>query len=141
MNELNMLDILLKVSVMGMGWAAVAYLFVSRGNEVSRIRKEYEERIKSMREQLSELKERIKELKEQHREELRKYAKVNKMLLELRNAMDSGAVKLACPKHPDAEVTVLADGTIVCSRGHRVWPPERGKEEVKVEEVEEVEEE
>ena len=138
MNELSlMLDTLLKISVMGVGWAAVAYLFMNRSSEVSRIRREYEERIKALKEQLSEYRDRIEELKRVHKEELRKFSKVNKMLLELRKAIEEDAVKVTCPRHPDSEVTILADGTIVCSKGHRLWPPEKEEAGIEVEEVEE----
>jgi len=44
------------------------------------------------------------------------------MLIELKKAIDAGAVRLACPKHPDAKIQILADGTILCSKEHRLWP-------------------
>ena len=138
MNELTLLiDMVFKLGIVGALIALVAYMFRSGSEEVFRVRKEYESRIKELKERLNEYRERLDELRKQHREELAKYSRMSKMLIELKNALDSGAVKLTCPKHPESSVTVLADGTIVCSKGHRVWPPE--KEEVKVE-VGEVEE-
>ena len=45
-----------------------------------------------------------------------------KRLQALNAAIRSGAVSLKCPNHPDAAVRFLADGTIVCEEGHRLWP-------------------
>jgi len=93
------------------------------------IRKEYEERIEALNKQIKTLEDLLKAKELAHKEELRRYSKINKMLHELRAALSQGAVKLTCPKHKDAEVTVLADGTIVCSEGHRLWPVEVKKRE------------
>lgn len=125
MNELGMLvDLLVKLSAVGVGWAAVAYLFTSRGDEVDKVRQRYEAVIKSKDEVIKDLRERLEYERAKHKEELMQYTKTSKMLKELGNALNAGAVKLRCPQHPDAEVTLLADGTIVCSKGHRIWPPE-----------------
>jgi len=131
MNEIDvLLDVLLKVC----GVAALiaitdsAIKFVNRSQE--EIKKEYEERIKNYKEQLEELRELLKTRENAHKEELKRIARTNKMQLELGKAIEAGAVQLRCPKHPEAQVTLLLDGTITCSKGHRIWPPEVEKEVV-----------
>lgn len=89
---------------------------------LEKLRKEYEETIKAKNEQIRDLRERLEFLKTKHKEELKQYTKLSRMLKELNAALSEGAVVLKCPKHPDADVQILADGTIVCSKGHRLWP-------------------
>jgi len=129
MNEImGLMDIGLKVTVIIAMWMIatgfVIWITSEPGKEVERIKKEYEANIKTKDEMIKDLKERLAFERSKHKEELKQYTKTTKMLKELNNALNAGAVKLKCPKHPDAEVTLLADGTIVCSKGHRIWPPE-----------------
>ena len=125
---MGLMDLGLKITVIIVMWLIGAgflnYVITEPQKAVDRVRKDYEERVKVLRQQLKDYRERIQFLQQKHKDELRQYAKVNKMLVELKKAVDAGAVQLKCPKHPRAEVTVLADGTIVCSKGHRLWPPE-----------------
>jgi len=98
-------------------------LKLARNDKAARIEREYMEKLDSLRKQL-EVTEKLLESKEKEcREQLEKVARVNKMLLEIKKALDSGVVKLVCSTHGET-VTVLVDGTIICPKGHRVWPPE-----------------
>ncbi|MCD6300894.1 MAG: hypothetical protein J7L82_02365 [Staphylothermus sp.] len=102
------------------------YRLVKSGNaEIEKIKKEYEARLKAKDGRIKELEEYIDVLKKKHREEMQMCMRSSKAAVEVYNALRNGAVKLRCPKHPDAEVEVLADGTITCSKGHRLWPREK----------------
>ena len=103
----------------------VMYRLVRSGNgEIETIRREYEARLKAKDERIKELEEYIDMLKRKHKEELQMYMRTSRSAAEVYNAIKNGAVKLVCPEHPDANVQILADGTIVCDKGHRLWPKE-----------------
>ena len=103
----------------------VMYKIARSGNdELERIKRDYEYQLKLREKRIEELEKYIELLKRSHKEEIQMYMKTERMAIELKNAVTNGAVKLRCPEHPDAEVQVLADGTIVCSKGHRLWPRE-----------------
>ena len=61
-------------------------------------------------------------------EELKELSEKAVMLEALNSAVKAGKVKLTCPEHKDADVTLLIDGTLICSKGHRLWPPGEGGE-------------
>ena len=82
------------------------------GSEVDRLRKQVDMYRKMLEAKEREFKERLKELSEKAT-----------MLQSLNDAIKAGKVKLTCPEHKDAEVTLLIDGTMICSKGHRLWPP------------------
>ncbi len=104
----------------------VMYKIARSGNdELERIKRDYEYQLKLREKRIEELEKYIELLKRSHKEEIQMYMKTERMAIELKNAVTNGAVKLRCPEHPDAEVQVLADGTIVCSKGHRLWPREK----------------
>ena len=132
MNELVLIQniglILLMYCGIALAVVGTVRLIRNPSREVEKVRSEYERRIGELKEHNKELRERIDELKKMHKEELQKYTKTSKMLLELHAALSKGVVKLACPQHPKEEVTLLADGTIVCSKGHRLWPVRKGEE-------------
>ncbi len=103
----------------------VMYRLIRGDNaDAERIRKEYEARLKAKDERIHELENYVELLKKKHNEELQMYMRASRSAVELYNAVTNGAVKLRCPEHPDANVQILADGTILCSKGHRLWPKE-----------------
>lgn len=104
----------------------VMYRLIRGDNaDAERIRKEYEARLKAKDERIHELENYVELLKKKHNEELQMYMRASRAAVEVYNALRNGAVKLYCPEHPGANVEVLADGTIVCSKGHRLWPREK----------------
>ena len=120
-----LIDIIFKIGILALGFAALAVVMQGREAELNEERKKCRERISELKNQVEEYRQRITELSERHKAELEQYAKMSKMLLELKNAIEGEAVKLTCSEH-GTDVILLADGTIVCDRGHRVWP--RGEE-------------
>ena len=103
----------------------IMYKIARVGNdEIEKIKQDYEYQLKLREKRIEELEKYIELLKRSHKEEIQMYMKTERMAIELKNAVTNGAVKLRCPEHPDAEIQVLADGTIVCSKGHRLWPRE-----------------
>jgi len=80
--------------------------------EVDRLRRELDKYKKLLEAREREFKERLNELSEKA-----------VMLEALNSAVKAGKVKLTCPEHKDADVTLLIDGTLICSKGHRLWPP------------------
>ena len=100
----------------------VMYRLAKTGDEAEEIRREYEARLKDKDERIRELEKYIETIKKRHEEEIQMYMRASRSAIELYNALTNGAVKLRCPEHPDSDVQVLADGTILCSKGHRLWP-------------------
>ncbi|MEM2021992.1 MAG: hypothetical protein QXP80_07200, partial [Zestosphaera sp.] len=49
------------------------------------------------------------------------HERLSKIFLELDKALRESAVMLRCPQHPDAEVSILSDGSLWCKAGHYVW--------------------
>ncbi len=97
--------------------------------EIRRVKQSYEERIDSYKKEIESLKELLETREKVHREEIEKLARINRMLHELHNAVEKGAVRLTCPRHIDTGVTLFIDGTIICDKGHRLWPLETGAAE------------
>jgi len=112
-------------------WVSILFIVVAiyrllSSPDVDKIKKEYEERIKNLKDQVKELQDTIKLREQQHKEELKSYLRSSKMVIGLKNALDHGVVKVKCPIH-DEDVEILADGTIICRKGHRIWPREEEK--------------
>ena len=120
------LDVILKLMLVVAAAAAVfvtVYAVVKAGRDSEEVvRREYEERLKQKDELIGLLKEKLGLCEERAKEEARRLATVSRMMRETWDAIEAGAVRLACPEHPEASVSVLQDGTIVCSEGHRLWP-------------------
>ena len=112
--------------------AVIITMFRSGSKEIEELRKRYETQIKTMNDQIHTLREMLELKERQHRDELKRYLKRSKMIVELNNAINAGAVKVICPIHNE-DVEILADGTIICRKGHRIWP---AKVEFKEPEVE-----
>jgi len=131
-HELKLLQDIGLTLAIWVGIAAIVVLTVKllSNPNVEGLKRAYEERIEGLKRQINDLRELLKTKDIAYREELKKYTKINKMLQELNKALEHGAIKLACPQHQGSEVTILADGTIVCSKGHRLWPLEVKEVEV-----------
>ena len=129
---IEFLNMLRDISWLFFIWMAIALVVVlikellARGS-VEKVRKECEERINDYQKRIKELHMLLESKEKQHREELKEYAGINEMLKKLREALNAGALKLTCPEHPNASVTLLIDGTIICSEGHRLCPRETEK--------------
>ncbi|AQQ75450.1 hypothetical protein JdFRA1000001_17c [uncultured archaeal virus] len=106
---------------------AAIYRLIRRDN-TERIKAMYQERIDALKDQIKELKERMAFKEQQHKEELRDLLRSSKMVAGLKNALDTGLIKIRCSEH-DSDVEVLADGTIICREKHRIWPPEKVEDE------------
>ncbi len=112
--------------VMALSTVAVIHTIRESGRkweeEIERVKQRYEERLDEYKKQVDRLEKLLKTNEIMHREEVARLTRINRMLHELSQAVERGAVKLSCPKHLDSEVTLLMDGTIVCGKGHRIWP-------------------
>ena len=65
----------------------------------------------------------VRQLRAEYNKRLKEYTQYNKLALSVYEALKNGSVKLVCPKHK-TDVQILTDGTIICGKGHRLWPPE-----------------
>ena len=117
------IDMIFKLGILAIGFAALAILHQHREKELSEERKRFVERINELKSQVDEYRQRINELNEKHRVELEHYTRINKMLEELKKAIDNNAIRLTCPSH-QTYASILVDGTIICEKGHRIWPRE-----------------
>ena len=106
---------------------AAIYRLVRRDN-TERIKAMYQERIDALKEEIKELKERMAFKEQQHREELKNLLRSSKMVAALKDTLDKGSIKIRCSEH-DTDVEILADGTIICRKGHRIWPEKKEVEE------------
>jgi len=89
-------------------------------------KKQFEEEIRRLREQLKTYQELLEAREKECKARIKEISERAVMLEGLNTAIKSGKVKLKCAQH-DADVTVLVDGTIICSEGHRIWPPSEEK--------------
>ena len=110
------------------GIAFLYHVITDPARQVRRVKSEYEALLKSKDETIKELKERLAFLQRRHKEEMKQYTRISRMLHELKKAMDAGVIGLVHVKD-GGEVELLADGTMICRKERkRVWPVEEGGE-------------
>ncbi|MCC6032760.1 MAG: hypothetical protein LM561_01600 [Desulfurococcaceae archaeon] len=76
--------------------------------------------LKKIMDGLAGIQERLKALEGKELRETTQ-ERLGKIFIELDKALRESAVILKCPQHPDAEVTILSDGSLWCKAGHYVW--------------------
>ncbi len=76
--------------------------------------------LKKIMDSLAGIQEKLKTLEERELRETTQ-ERLGKIFIELDKALRESAVILKCPQHPDAEVTILSDGSLWCKAGHYVW--------------------
>ena len=120
---MDLIDSLLNIATLILMFAAIAFMFIV----VAMLRNNPDEKLveenRKLREQLETLRELLKAKEAEYREELESVVKHSKMLRELHKAIKAAAIQVKCPEH-GTDISILNDGTILCSSGHRIWPRE-----------------
>ena len=76
---------------------------------------------------LEESRKLVQDLRAEYNKRLKEYTQYNKLAISIYEAMKNNRVKIICPQH-NTPVQVLTDGTIICSKGHRLWPVDEDEE-------------
>ena len=95
--------------------------------------KYYKEKIKELKDQVDWYRELLEEQKKHYQEEIRKLTKISSAVKSLVAALDEGLIEI---RHVEdnGKVVVLKDGTLVCDKGHVVYPkPDKQQEQLKQE--------